>query len=127
MNGNSPLAGNSTGSGSFRLPSGQRVEIRADDQVITRILKQRGLWTRMSASATPGMTMVLADVTHRGVDIFIWIGLHDDSGFSWFAFPGASMKSQDVQDFIHNVLPTCVKQPVTNPAVNGEPSDGNSP
>ncbi len=90
----------SSGSGRFKLASGQEFVMQMDDQVVIGELKTRGLWQTVKDHARIGTSFALPDGRYGGVDVFVWFGQKQDGGFSWFSFPGANMLSPDVKAFI---------------------------
>ena len=99
INKNSLFMG-SSGSGRFKLASGQEFVIQMDDKDVIAELRKRGLWHVVNEHAKIGTSFALPDQQNDGVDVFVWFGRKQDGGFTRFSFPGANMLSPDVKAFI---------------------------
>jgi hypothetical protein len=93
-----PLYRGSRGNAMFRLPSGQKVRMCADDEIVVKEMKRRGLWERAEAQVAMGRSFALCD-SRDGVDFFLWFGSPTDGGFCWHSFPGATVDTPEVEEF----------------------------
>lgn len=95
-----PVYRGSGGGGAFRLASGQRLSICADDGRIEAEMRRRGLWAKTASVRTLGTSFAVLDTDHGGADFFVWFGRAEDGGFLWYSFPGAGAASRDVRSFM---------------------------
>jgi hypothetical protein len=72
---------------------GHALIITADDDTIKAELRKRGIWPHVESDVRMGRSWIVTHQTDMGVDVFVWLGVPNDSGFMHYHLVGASTAS----------------------------------